>query len=170
MGLISAKELPDRVRRVLGTTHSSMITAMVQNLVENSMDEDTIHMDKEGDEVLLEFRSFMFDRVYMSQPLIPDRKRGHGVVVMLYEWYMNHPDELPEKQKKLARRKYFSRPPEITSAGLPIISPSTCSKRNICPSIGTCKSKSREERKRKILMAFPVIDTVAVYFISCFQK
>lgn len=29
-----------------------MITAMVQNLVENSMDEDTIHMDKEGDEVL----------------------------------------------------------------------------------------------------------------------
>ena len=27
MGLISAKELPDRVRRVLGTTHSSMITA-----------------------------------------------------------------------------------------------------------------------------------------------
>ena len=103
MGLISAKELPDRVRRVLGTTHSSMITAMVQNLVENSMDEDTIHMDKEGDEVLLEFRSFMFDRVYMSQPLIPDRKRGHGVVVMLYEWYMNHPDELPEKQKKLAQ-------------------------------------------------------------------
>ena len=66
------------------------------------MDEDTIHMDKEGDEVLLEFRSFMFDRVYMSQPLIPDRKRGHGVVVMLYEWYMSHPDELPEKQKKLA--------------------------------------------------------------------
>ena len=103
MGLISAKELPDRVRRVLGTTHSSMITAMVQNLVENSMDEDTIHMDKEGDEVLLEFRSFMFDRVYMSQPLIPDRKRGHGVVVMLYEWYMSHPDELPEKQKKLAQ-------------------------------------------------------------------
>ena len=103
MGLISAKELPDRVRRVLGTTHSSMITAMVQNLVENSMDEDTIHMDKEGDEVLLEFRSFMFDQVYMSQPLIPDRKRGHGVVVMLYEWYMSHPDELPEKQKKLAQ-------------------------------------------------------------------
>ncbi|MFR6409695.1 MAG: deoxyguanosinetriphosphate triphosphohydrolase [Dialister invisus] len=103
MGLISAKELPDRVRRVLGTTHSSMITAMVQNLVENSMDEDTIHMDKEGDEVLLEFRSFMFDRVYMSQPLIPERKRGHGVVVMLYEWYMSHPDELPEKQKKLAQ-------------------------------------------------------------------
>lgn len=106
MGLISAKELPDRVRRVLGTTHSSMITAMVQNLVENSMDEDTIHMDKEGDEVLLEFRSFMFDRVYMSQPLI-DRKRGRGVVVMLYEWYMSHPDELPEKQKKTGAGKYF---------------------------------------------------------------
>lgn len=169
MGLISAKELPDRVRRVLGTTHSSMITAMVQNLVENSMDEDTIHMDKEGDEVLLEFRSFMFDRVYMSQPLIPDRKRGHGVVVMLYEWYMSHPDELPEKQKNW-RREISPWLPEITSAGLPIILPSTCSKRNICPSIGTCKSKSREERKRKILMAFPVIDTAAVYFISCFQK
>ena len=102
MGLISADKLPERVRRVLGTTHSSMITAMVEDLVANSADQDSIHMSREGDETLLEFREFMFSQVYMSEALIPDRKRGHDVVVMLYEWYMKHPDELPEKQKKLA--------------------------------------------------------------------
>ena len=43
MGLISADKLPERVRRVLGTTHSSMITAMVEDLVANSADQDSIH-------------------------------------------------------------------------------------------------------------------------------
>ncbi len=102
MGLISANQIPDKIRKVLGVTHSSMITAMVEDLVANSMDKDSIQMSREGDETLLEFRQFMFDEVYLSQALIPDRQRGHDVVVMLYEWYMKHPEELPEKQKKLA--------------------------------------------------------------------
>lgn len=59
-----------------------MITALVTEVVENSMKthEDGIHMSKEGDEILLKFRRFMFDEVYMSASLIPDRKRGSNVV------------------------------------------------------------------------------------------
>ena len=111
MGLISAAELPEDVKAKIGVTHSSMITALVTEVVENSMKthEDDIHMSKEGDEILLKFRRFMFDEVYMSASLIPDRKRGSNVVKMLYDYYTEkkedgtyHEGRLPEKQVVLA--------------------------------------------------------------------
>ncbi|MDY6084456.1 MAG: deoxyguanosinetriphosphate triphosphohydrolase [Dialister sp.] len=112
MGLIHSEDLPEDVRRRLGTTHSSMITSMVTDLVENSMadDEDGIHMSPEGDRILLKFRQFMFDAVYMSSALIPDRNRGSNVVKMLYAYYTEkdeqgnyYPHRLPEKQLRLAK-------------------------------------------------------------------
>ncbi len=59
-------------------------------------------MSREGDEMLLAFRRFMFDRVYISPPLIPDRQRGYGVVQMLYDYYMKHPDKIPKERMELA--------------------------------------------------------------------
>lgn len=111
MGLIGPEDLPDMVKHKIGTTHSSMITALVTSVVKNSMqnEEDGIHMSKEGDEVLQTFRQFMFDEVYMSKALIPDRKRGSNVVKMLYNYYTEkradgsfHETRLPEKQIRLA--------------------------------------------------------------------
>lgn len=111
MGLIGPEDLPDMVKHKIGTTHSSMITALVTSVVKNSMqnEEDGIHMSKEGDEVLKTFRQFMFDEVYMSKALIPDRKRGSNVVKMLYNYYTEkradgsfHETRLPEKQIRLA--------------------------------------------------------------------
>ena len=111
MGLIGPDNLPDMVKKKIGTTHSSMITALVTSVVKNSMHDETdgIHMSKEGDEVLQTFRQFMFDEVYMSKALIPDRKRGSNVVKMLYNYYTEkrpdgsfHETRLPEKQVRLA--------------------------------------------------------------------
>jgi dGTPase len=72
-------------------------------------DGDGIHMSEEGDRVLSAFRKFMFDEVYMSRALIPDRKRGSNVVKMLYTYYTEkradgsyHETRLPEKQVRLA--------------------------------------------------------------------
>lgn len=102
-GLLSEKDLPDRVRQRFGTTHSEMITAMVSDLVATVLADHTIHMSKEGDETLLEFREFMFHHVYLSADLVPDRERGYNVVQMLYEHYMKHPEEIPMVRRMLAR-------------------------------------------------------------------
>lgn len=102
-GLLSEKDLPDRVRQRFGTTHSEMITAMVNDLVATVLADHTIHMSKEGDETLLEFREFMFHRVYLSADLVPDRERGYNVVQMLYEHYMKHPEEIPMVRRMLAK-------------------------------------------------------------------
>lgn len=110
MGLITATDVPEEIRRRIGTTHSSMITAMVTDVVEHSMQNETdgIHMCEEGDRILLDFRRFMFRAVYMSDNLIPDRDRGSHVVKMLFSYYTERDrsgacyDRLPEKQLRLA--------------------------------------------------------------------
>lgn len=101
-GLLTAEDLPPRVRSCFGETHSQMITAMVTDLIGSVPADEQIHMSAEGDAVLLEFRQFMFDHVYLSPALIPDRKRGYQVVQMLYKYYMEHPGEIPEEQRRLA--------------------------------------------------------------------
>lgn len=102
-GLLTAEDLPEHVRRRFGTTHSEMITSMVTDLIESVPADHQIHMSEEGDATLLEFRQFMFERVYLSPELTPDRNRGYQVVQMLYRYYMKHPEEIPEEQKKLAK-------------------------------------------------------------------
>jgi dGTPase len=78
-----------------------MITAMVTDIVENSLQDQVIAMSAEGEKTLLLFREFMFRAVYTAPALIPDRKRGYDVVRMLYQYYMAHPEEIPEINRKL---------------------------------------------------------------------
>ena len=55
-GLLTARDLPDAVRRRFGETHSDMITAMVTDLIQSALDSRALHMSPEGDETLLTFR------------------------------------------------------------------------------------------------------------------
>ena len=111
MGLITALDIPETIRQRIGTTHSSMITAMVSDVVSHSMQDeaDGIHMSPEGDANLLAFRKFMFEAVYMAPPLMPDRKRGSYVVQSLFRYYTEkdakgnyYEKRVPEKQLLLA--------------------------------------------------------------------
>lgn len=101
-GLLTAKDLPENVRRRFGERHSAMITAMVSDLIESVLADHAIHMSKEGDATLLELREFMFHRVYLADALIPDRERGYEVVQMLYKHYIAHPKEIPAEALRLA--------------------------------------------------------------------
>lgn len=101
-GLLTARDLPDAVRRRFGETHSDMITAMVTDLIQSALDSCALHMSPEGDETLLTFREFMFRRVYLSPALVPDRERGYNVVQMLYKYYMDHPEAIPAEWRLLA--------------------------------------------------------------------
>ena len=101
-GILTARDLPDAVRRRFGETHSDMITAMVTDLIQSALDSRALHMSPEGDETLLTFREFMFRRVYLSPALVPDRERGYNVVQMLYKYYMDHPEAIPAEWRLLA--------------------------------------------------------------------
>ncbi len=95
-GMLDVKDLPLEVRQHFGTTPSQLITAMVMDMVESSMDQDRISMSKQMEDTMNLFRRFMFEKVYMAPDLIPDRNKGAYVVKHLFGYFMEHPDQMEE--------------------------------------------------------------------------
>ncbi|WP_276874520.1 deoxyguanosinetriphosphate triphosphohydrolase [Dialister micraerophilus] len=100
--MLTPQDLPEEVKKRFGTRHSQIITSMVSELVENSIDKNEIHMSEKGDETLLIFRKFMFDNVYLAPVLMPERRRGYHVVKELYGYFIKNPKDIPEKYRKIA--------------------------------------------------------------------
>lgn len=95
-GMLDVKDLPLEVRQHFGTTPSQLITAMVMDMVESSMDQDRISLSKQTEDTMNLFRRFMFEKVYMAPDLIPDRNKGAYVVKHLFGYFMEHPDQMEE--------------------------------------------------------------------------
>lgn len=94
-GLLKEADLPLRVKKVLGTTTSAMITAMVTDMINASEDKNRICQSEEVVSAMSEFRKFMFERVYMSNALKEERNKGKLIIEILFEYYMDHPEILP---------------------------------------------------------------------------
>lgn len=89
-GLLVPSDLPEDVRLVLGQTPSHMITTMVIDMIDSSQDQGKIHLSERVHEAMQEFRRFMFTRVYNSETLKEERRKGQYVVQALFYFYIDH--------------------------------------------------------------------------------
>jgi dGTPase len=94
-GLLVPSDLPEDVRLVLGYTPSQMISTMVIDMIENSEGQDQIHQSKRVHEAMQGFRRFMFSRVYNSETLRDERRKGEYVVQALFHYYLDRTELLP---------------------------------------------------------------------------
>ena len=60
-----------------------------------------IAMSEEIEKAFHELREFMFESVYTNPLAKAEESRAEKMVEVLYEYYMNHLDALPELQKKM---------------------------------------------------------------------
>lgn len=95
-GMLSAEELPEQVQILLGMNPSQMITTMVQDMVNQSMDQPQIRMSKVVEDTMNVFRKFMFENVYLAPVLIPDRNKAAHVVKNLFTYFMENPTAMTE--------------------------------------------------------------------------
>ncbi|MGI6177013.1 MAG: deoxyguanosinetriphosphate triphosphohydrolase [Eubacterium sp.] len=105
-GVISDADLPRGPIALFGGTHSKRIGNMVMNAVRYSEGRDTVSMEPEYMENMNELREFMFKRVYNS-PLVKkeaDLKKVDTVIRSLYQYFLEHPEEIPETEAELIRQ------------------------------------------------------------------
>ena len=94
-GVLRVEELPVEDIAVLGDTGSSRIDRLVHDLVEHSERAgDIVQGDEVGGAMLL-LRTFMFERVYLGPIARAEHARIERVLRGLFEWYVEHPEELP---------------------------------------------------------------------------
>lgn len=96
-GVILNRDLPTAAVRVLGEhAGSSWIATMIEAVVEGSVEAGHVTMRPDVLETMHELRSFMFERVYLRSDTHGQRERAIRVISELVEWYIRHPDEIPE--------------------------------------------------------------------------
>ncbi|EGO63329.1 deoxyguanosinetriphosphate triphosphohydrolase [Acetonema longum] len=103
-GMLKAQDLPQNVVRTFGVHPSSMITAMVADMITQSDGVNEIRMSQPITDAMNEFRHFMFETVYRSPQLEQERKKAKHVIKKLFEYFYTNPDKLPrEFQERIER-------------------------------------------------------------------
>ena len=92
-GILTPDDIPAHLRRVLGETHSARINTMVTSVIEARM----------------ELRSFMYRNVYTASAAKSEEDRAKDLLVSLYQYHMEHPEEMPELYQRNIERDGLGR-------------------------------------------------------------
>ncbi len=95
LNLLHREDLPDTVKKELGSTNGAIVYALVDDLVRHSLDRDAIRFGERTIRVLGELLAFNYERIYKN-PLI---KTEQDKIRRLYESLFDHFVEDLEKER-----------------------------------------------------------------------
>lgn len=103
-GVLREFEIPHELLRILGETHGQRINTMITDIVENSTEQPYVRMSPRIQEACDDMRSFLFEKVYMDEWRREEEKRCDHVITALFEYYMEHPGEMPLEYVQISYR------------------------------------------------------------------
>jgi dGTPase len=102
-GVLCLEDLPARARAVFGEPGSEMVGAMIDAVVRGTLSEGNaagaVVMAPEPLEAMHELRTFMFERVYMSDTAAGQKHVAIDVIRRLVDHHLVHPDQIPESYR-----------------------------------------------------------------------
>ena len=101
-GILSLSEIPADLLAILGEGYSERINRMVLSVVDGSADKDEITMTEPVGEATERLRAFLTDRVYINSAAKVEEHKAKDLLVSLYGYYTERPDELPPLYRRLA--------------------------------------------------------------------
>ena len=100
-GILQIDDIPEELSHILGDTNSDRINRMVRDLVDSSQGKPEIMMSSEVGDAMKALRKFMFERVYVGSKAKTEEAKAQGVVQRLYEYFVDHPAEMPNEYRAL---------------------------------------------------------------------
>ena len=102
-GILTAENVPERIRKNCGERNSERINAFLQDLVENSRDGE-LKFSPRMQKTFAFFHSFMYADVYTNPLAKSEESKVEGILLRLYEYYTAHPERLPEDFQPIVER------------------------------------------------------------------
>ena len=102
-GLLTAQQVPEQIRINCGARNSERINAFMLDLVENSRDGE-LKMSPKMQETFNFFHSFMYADVYTNPIAKSEENKVEGILGRLYDYYIAHPEKLPEDFQPIVER------------------------------------------------------------------
>lgn len=94
-GILMPMDIPEKIQRVLGKTHSERINSLVSAVVAASSGEPQIGMTEEVKEAFGLLRTFMYENVYTNSAAKAEEEKAVSLLCKLYEYYVAHPERMP---------------------------------------------------------------------------
>lgn len=101
--IISVDDIPRSILRQLGRGHSERINTLVYSVIKSSTDSDRISMTEDVGQAMDELRAFLFRNVYTNPKAKGEESKAKDLLIALYEYYLKHPDKLPEPYASVMR-------------------------------------------------------------------
>ena len=95
--IIKENDIPKVYSDVLGTSVKERLDIMIHDIIRNSLDKPDIVMSPGVESAMKNLRRWMFENVYKNPAAKSEEYKAQQLIVRLYEYYMKHPEELPEE-------------------------------------------------------------------------
>lgn len=105
--VLKETDIPTDIRDALGQNKSQRINKLVRSAVNNSKDD--IILGEDCADAFATLHSFMFERVYTNPVCKGEEARAIEMIKWLYEYFLIHPDEMPEEYKAIREKEGVER-------------------------------------------------------------
>ncbi len=103
-GILKEEEIPADLRRILGNRPTERLDTFIHDIITNSMGKNDICMSETVGKAMLDMRKFMFEHVYQNKKAKSEEGRAEMLVTTLYEYFLEHTDEMPDEFIMLLER------------------------------------------------------------------
>ncbi len=103
-GLLREEDLPAREIAVLGGTTRERINTMISSIYEHSNGKNCVQMGEREAAALESLRSFMFERVYITEQTKKEEERALRMLAAMYDYFTAHTEKLPAFYRSLAEK------------------------------------------------------------------
>ena len=101
-GILSLSDIPADLLEILGEGYSERINRMVLSVVDGSAEKNEIVMTEPVGDATERLRAFLTDRVYINSAAKVEEHKAKNLLVSLYGYYAERPDELPPLYRRIA--------------------------------------------------------------------
>ena len=95
-GILRDEDIPKSITDILGSYHSMRINTLVTDIIRTSREAGAVVLTPPVEKALKDLRSFMFERVYRNPIAKGEEQKARAMLQRLFEYYVTHPDALPE--------------------------------------------------------------------------
>ncbi len=95
-GILTNQDIPKSISDVLGSSYRQRINTLVCDAISTSREAGVICLSPAVEQALKDLRSFMFERVYRNPVAKGEESKAKAMLSRLYEYYISHPEALPE--------------------------------------------------------------------------
>lgn len=96
-GILREEDLPEECRRILGNSTKERLNRIIRDIVYQSQGLNELKQSEDMQWALQHLRKFMFSSVYTNPVAKSQEGKAERVVQELYEYYIEHPESLPEE-------------------------------------------------------------------------